>query len=97
VPLLVIVAAALAWLDGRWAFPVAVLATAYAGGVGIAVASVDDRTFVGIEDGPIVTVLGATAILVGAAVTAFATFRRHAHPRRSDPDPHLTGRHVRDR
>ena len=97
VPLLVIVAAVLAWCDARLSLPVAVVAVVYAGGVGVVVSRVDDSSFVGIEAGPAVTAAGAALILLGAGLTAFDTFRGHAHPRRSDQDPDLTGRHVRDR
>lgn len=97
VPLLVIVVAALAWFDGRWSLPVAVVGAGYAGGVGVAVATVDDRSFVDIGLGPTVTAGGAALILLGACLAAFATFRGHADPRRSDPHPYLAGRHVRDR
>jgi uncharacterized membrane protein len=97
VPLLVVLAAALAWLAGSWSLPVALVAVLYAGGTGVAVANVDGQNLIGIEDGPLVTALGASLLLLGAVVTAFATLRRRDHSRRSDPDPHRPRRHVRDR
>jgi hypothetical protein len=97
VPLLVIAAAALAWLAGRWSLPVAALAVVYAGGVSAVVANVGDQGFIGIEAGPAVTLLGACVILLGAVSTAFATLRGHADSRASDPDPDRPRGHVHDR
>lgn len=97
VPLLVILAAVLAWFDVRWSLPVAVVAVVYAGGVGVAVSGVDDRSFVGIEAGPVVTATGAALILLGAGSKAVATLRGHAHRRRRESDPDCAEVHVPDR
>ncbi len=97
VPVLVIAAAALAWLAGTWSLPVAAVAVVYAGGVAAVVANVGDQRLVGIEAGPTVTLLGAVLLLLGAVSTAFATLRDHADSRASDPDPDRPRGHVRDR
>lgn len=77
-PLLVTVAAVLAWQWRLWPFLVAAaVAVAYAGGVGIAVATADPPALLRVEPGPTVTACGAAAILLAALLAAFATFARH--------------------
>ena len=80
VPLLVILAAALAWVAVSWSLPVALVAVSYAGGVAAVVAAVDDQALLVVEAGPLVTAAGATVILIGAGCNAFVTVRGHAHP-----------------
>lgn len=78
VPLLVITAAVLAWQPRQWALLVAAgVAGTYAGGVALAVATADSPSLLQIGAGPTVTAIGAALVVVGAAITCFATFRAH--------------------
>ena len=97
VPLLAVLAAVAAWFAPRWSLLPALVAALYAGGVGFAVANVDEPATVGVEGGPSFTAVGALLVLVGAAVATFGTFRGDDHSRRSDRRPHRAGSAVRDR
>jgi hypothetical protein len=97
VPLLAILAAVATWFAPRWSLLPAMVAALYAGGVGFAVANVDEPTTVGIEAGPSFTALGAAMVLLGAGLATFGTFRGDDHTRRSDRRPHRSGSAVRDR
>lgn len=97
VPLLAVVAAVTTWFAPRWSLLPALVVALYAGGVGFAVANVDEVTTVGIEGGPSLTAFGALLVLVGAGLATFGTFRGDDHSRRSDRRPHRSGSAVRDR
>src|SRR4029077_3735032 len=97
VPLLAVVAAVTAWYVPRWSLLPALAAAVYAGGVGVAVAHVDEPSIVGIEGGPAITSAGAALVLLGAGLATFATFRGDDHSRRSDRRPHRSRSALRDR
>ena len=78
VPLLVVIAAVLAWQSRRWPLMLAALvAGTYAGGVALAVATADAPRLLKVGAGPAVTAVGAALVVVGAAISGFATFRVH--------------------
>ena len=97
VPLLAVVAAVTAWFAPRWCLLPALVVALYAGGVGVAVANVDEPSIVGIEGGPRCTAAGAALVLLGAGLATFGTFRGDDHSRRSDRRPHRSGSALRDR
>ena len=85
VPLLAVVAATCAWFAPRWSLLPAIVAALYAGGVGFAVANVDEISTVGIEGGPAFTVTGAVLVVVGAAVATSGAQRGRLSRRSTDP------------
>jgi hypothetical protein len=86
VPLLAVAAAVLAWTVRGWPLRVLALVTLlYAGGVGFAVASADEQSFVFIEYGPMVTAAGASMLMIGALVATSRTRSRDRAARRGAP------------
>ena len=85
VPLLAVIAAVRAWFAPRWSLVPAIVAALYAGGVGFAVANVDEVSTVGIEGGPSFTTVGAALVVFGAAVATYGAGRSRL--KRSSTDP----------
>ena len=84
VPLLAVLAAVAAWFAPRWSLVPAVVAAVYAGGVGLALATADAPSAVGIEGGPTITAAGAVLVVLGAALATYgaAVSRRATGPDR---------------
>jgi hypothetical protein len=73
VPLLLVLAVTLLWFPRRWIGGAAVLvAVAYAGVVSIAVRSASSNSLITIENGPVVTLVGALILGAGALTTVLA-------------------------
>lgn len=79
VPFLLACAVTLQWFPRRWLTGAAtVVATVYAGGVAAAVQFAPSNALVAIEHGPLVTLIGAAVLALGAATCA--RFRGSAEP-----------------
>jgi hypothetical protein len=73
VPLLLVLAVTLLWFPQKWIGGATVLvAVAYAGVVSIAVRSASSNSLITIENGPVVTLVGALILGAGALTTVLA-------------------------
>ena len=86
VPLLLVLAVTLQWFPRKWIGGIAVLvAVMYAGVVSNEVRSASSNSFITIETGPLVTLIGVVILAAGGVIAAVARIR--IRPLRTLPPP----------
>lgn len=77
VPVLLVLAVTLQWFPRRWVTAASiVVAVVYAGGVAAAVELAPSTSLIAVEYGPVVTLIGAAILTIGAIVAALLSNRQ---------------------